>query len=141
MALVIGNVYDGKIVNVANFGVFVDIDGTTGLVHISEVSNKYVKNIKEYLNDVKEVKVKVLSIDGNGKISLSIKQADEANSINKVNYKKEYRDRDNNKFQKNPKMKFEDILSKYLKDSEERMQDFRRSQDSKQRGYSRRNFG
>lgn len=140
MALVIGNVYDGKIVNVANFGVFVEINGETGLVHISEVSNKYVKDIREYLKDKKEVKVKVLSIDNSGKISLSIKQAEEVGNV-KLNYRKDYKDNENNKYQKNSKMKFEDILSKYLKDSEERMQDFKRNQDSKQRGYGRRNFG
>ena len=43
--------------------------------------------------------------------------------------------------QKSNASNFEDILSKYLKDSEERMQDFRKNQDSKQRGYNKRNFG
>lgn len=141
MALVIGNIYDGKIVNVANFGVFVEINGETGLVHISEVSNKYVKDIREHLKDKKEVRVKVLSIDDSGKISLSIKQAEDTQQRTRLNYRKDYKENDNNKYQKNSKMKFEDILSKYLKDSEERMQDFKRSQDSKQRGYGRRNFG
>lgn len=137
MALLVGNIYDGKIVNVTNFGVFVDVNGETGLVHISEVSNKYVKDIKEYLKDKTEVKVKVLSIDDSGKISLSMRQVEDKGNDNyrKVNYKK---DIDGNK---DSKLKFEDILSKYLKDSEERMQDFRKNQDSKQRGYSKKNFG
>lgn len=137
MALVIGNIYDGKIVNVTNFGVFVDINGETGLVHISEVSNKYVKDIREYLKDKKDVKVKVLSVDDSGKISLSIRQVEDKGQMGykKSSYKK---DLDSSK---NSKLKFEDILSKYLKDSEERMQDFRKNQDSKQRGYGRKNFG
>lgn len=137
MALVIGNIYDGKIVNVTNFGVFVDINGETGLVHISEVSNKYVKDIREYLKDKKDVKVKVLSVDDFGKISLSIRQAEDKGQIGyrKSSYKKDFDS------SKNSKLKFEDILSKYLKDSEERMQDFKKNQDSKQRGYGRKNFG
>ena len=140
MALVIGSIYDGKIVNVTNFGAFVDVNGEIGLVHISEVSNKYIKDIKEYLKDKKDVKVKVLSLDGNGKMSLSIKQAEDKfeNNNKRSNDKKE---NDNVRSSKNNKLNFEDILSKYLKDSEERMQDFRKNQDSKQRGYGKRNFG
>ena len=140
MALVIGSIYDGKIVNVTNFGAFVDVNGEIGLVHISEVSNKYIKDIKEYLKDKKDVKVKVLSVDGNGKMSLSIKQAEDKfeNNNNRSDDKKQ---NDNVRSSKNNKLNFEDILSKYLKDSEERMQDFRKNQDSKQRGYGKRNFG
>lgn len=140
MALVIGSIYDGKIVNVTNFGAFVDVNGEIGLVHISEVSNNYIKDIKEYLKDKKDVKVKVLSVDGNGKMSLSIKQAEDKfeNNNKRSNDKKE---NDNVRSSKNNKLNFEDILSKYLKDSEERMQDFRKNQDSKQRGYGKRNFG
>ena len=140
MALVIGSIYDGKIVNVTNFGAFVDVNGEIGLVHISEVSNKYIKDIKEYLKDKKDVKVKVLSVDGNGKMSLSIKQAeDKFENNNKLSNDKT--ENDNVWYSKNNKLNFEDILSKYLKDSEERMQDFRKNQDSKQRGYGKRNFG
>ena len=140
MALVIGSIYDGKIVNVTNFGAFVDVNGEIGLVHISEVSNKYIKDIKEYLKDKKDVKVKVLSVDGNGKMSLSIKQSEDKfeNNNKRSNDKKE---NDNVRSSKNNKLNFEDILSKYLKDSEERVQDFRKNQDSKQRGYGKRNFG
>ncbi|EIA22199.1 Putative ribosomal protein, partial [Candidatus Arthromitus sp. SFB-3] len=57
MALVIGNIYEGKVVNITNFGAFVDINGETGLVHISEVSNKYIKDIRDYLKDKLDVRV------------------------------------------------------------------------------------
>lgn len=140
MALVIGNIYEGKVVNITNFGAFVDINGETGLVHISEVSNRYVKDIKEYLKDRLDVKVKVLSIDNSGKISLSLKQA-ECNSSNVSNNNYRRNNDKMNTIPKNNASNFEDILSKYLKDSEERMQDFRKNQDSKQRGYNKRNFG
>lgn len=141
MALVIGNIYEGKVVNITNFGAFVDINGEIGLVHISEVSNKYIKDIKEYLKDRVDVKVKVLSIDNSGKISLSLKQAeDNIQNISNNNQRKN-NERFGNSNQKSSASNFEDILSKYLKDSEERMQDFKRNQDSKQRGYNKRNFG
>lgn len=141
MALVIGNIYEGKIVNVTNFGAFVEVNGETGLVHISEISNKYVKDIKDYLKDKVDVKVKVLSVDGSGKISLSIKKAEEGFSKNKREDFRKSSPQYRGSFNRNSSNNFEDILSKYLKDSEERMQDFRKNQDSKQRGYSKRNFG
>lgn len=127
MVLVVGNIYEGRIVNVTNFGAFVEIGKDTGLVHISEISNEYIKDIKEHLKDKKTTKVKVLSIDSSGRISLSIKQAEENN-------------KSANNISRNNKVNFEDILSKYLKDSEERMHDFKKSQEFKCRS-SKRNFG
>ena len=134
MSLIIGNIYEGKIVNITNFGVFIDIEGKVGLVHISEVSNDYIKDIREYLKDIKEVKVKVLSIDGEGRISLSLRQAinKDLNSSKKSVFKNSREDNSPN---------FEDILSKYLKDSEEKIQYLRKNHDSGQRGYGKRNFG
>ena len=76
MELKIGDIVEGKITTITSFGVFVDIgDGKSGMVHISEVAKNYVNDIKEHVkvNDV--VKVKVLNIAEDGKISLSIKRA------------------------------------------------------------------
>ena len=76
MELKIGDILEGKITTITSFGVFVDIgDGKSGMVHISEVARNYVSDIKEHVkvNDV--VKVKVLNIGEDGKISLSIKRA------------------------------------------------------------------
>ncbi|HEY5576048.1 MAG TPA: S1 RNA-binding domain-containing protein, partial [Clostridiaceae bacterium] len=75
MTLEAGSIIEGTVVNITNFGAFVEIDGKTGLVHISEVSDTYVKNIRDHLKEKDKVRVKVISIDENGKISLSIKQA------------------------------------------------------------------
>ena len=75
MTLMAGNILEGTVVNITNFGAFVEIEGKTGLVHISEVADSFVKDIREHLNEQDKVKVKVISIDDNGKISLSIKQA------------------------------------------------------------------
>ena len=75
MTLAAGNILEGTVVNITNFGAFVEVEGKTGLVHISEVADSFVKDIRQHLNEQDKVKVKVLSIDDNGKISLSIKQA------------------------------------------------------------------
>ena len=76
MVLEVGQIVEGKITGITNFGVFVDIgEEKSGLVHISEVANSYVNDINEFVkvNDV--VKMKVLNIGEDGKVSLSIKRA------------------------------------------------------------------
>ena len=76
MQLEVGSIVEGKITGITNFGAFVQLDDNkTGLIHISEVALNYVKDIKEHLKVNEVVKVKVLTIDETGKISLSIKKA------------------------------------------------------------------
>ncbi|MBD3246853.1 MAG: polyribonucleotide nucleotidyltransferase [Candidatus Omnitrophica bacterium] len=71
-----GEIYEGKVVRLSNFGAFCEIlPGKTGLVHISEVSDDYVKDIREVLKEGDAVKVKVINIDQQGRINLSIKKA------------------------------------------------------------------
>lgn len=78
-----GNIVKGTVVRLEEFGAFVDVplaEGSdrivTGLVHVSEVSSEYVENIYAYLTDGQEVEVKVLALKDDGKVDLSIKQAD-----------------------------------------------------------------
>ena len=72
----IGDIVEGKVVSIMPFGAFIEWDkNESGLVHISEVSNNYVKDINDHLKKGQLVKAKVIKIDDNGKISLSIKQA------------------------------------------------------------------
>jgi len=76
MELKIGDIVEGKITTITSFGVFVDIgDGKSGMVHISEVAKNYVNDINEHVKTNEIVKVKVLNIGDDGKISLSIKRA------------------------------------------------------------------
>ncbi len=78
MALEVGQIVEGKVSGITGFGAFVDLPGgLTGLVHISEVARNYVKDINEHLTLNQTVKVKVLTLDEKGKISLSIKKAQE----------------------------------------------------------------
>ena len=72
-----GNVVIGKVVRLHDFGAFVEIEeGTTGLVHISEVHRDFVENIHAYLTEAQMVTVKVVAIKEDGRIDLSIKRAD-----------------------------------------------------------------
>jgi len=76
MQLEVGAIVEGKVSGITKFGVFVDLEGgKTGLVHISEVAQTYVNEIRDFVTDGQVVKVKVLSIGQDGKISLSIKRA------------------------------------------------------------------
>ena len=74
MELTVGAVLEGKVKTITNFGAFVALpENKTGMVHISEVSNTYVSDIREHLSEGQDVKVMVIAIDGN-KINLSIKR-------------------------------------------------------------------
>ena len=76
MQLTIGQIVEGKITGITNFGVFADLgEGKTGMVHISEVARTYVNDIKEFVKTGDVVKMKVLNIGEDGKVSLSIKRA------------------------------------------------------------------
>ena len=74
MALTVGAILEGKIKTITNFGAFVALpDNKTGMVHISEVANTYVSDIRQHLSEGQDVKVMVIGLDG-GKINLSIKR-------------------------------------------------------------------
>ena len=74
MELTVGAVLDGKVKSITNFGAFISLpEDKTGLVHISEVANTYVSDIREHLTEGQDVKVVVLSAE-NGKVNLSIKR-------------------------------------------------------------------
>lgn len=114
MAIEVGSILEGKVTGITNFGAFVELDGgETGLVHISEVADTYVKDVKDFLEMDQMVKVKVISVK-DGKIGLSIKE------LAKQNSRSQYL-----------KASFEDRLSKFLKDSEERQGDLKRKIDKR----------
>ena len=74
MELTVGTVLEGKIKSITNFGAFVALpDNKTGMVHISEVANAYVSDIRQHLTEGQDVKVVVIANEG-GKINLSIKR-------------------------------------------------------------------
>lgn len=120
MSVEVGSKLRGKVTRITNFGAFVELpDGSTGLVHISEVANKFVKDINEHLSVGDEVDVKVLNVEDDGKIGLSIKKADE-------------------KFEKQVQKKrsesFESKMNKFLKDSEDRLASLKKHTESRRGG-------
>ena len=75
MAIEVGNVFEGRVTGVKPFGAFVALpEGRVGMVHISEVSNEFVQDIAAVLHDGDIVKVQVINIAPDGKIALSIKR-------------------------------------------------------------------
>ncbi len=79
MELKVGAVLEGKVKTITNFGAFVTLpENRTGMVHISEVANCYVSDIRQHLTEGQSVKVKVMKIDEGGKVALSVKKAEEA---------------------------------------------------------------
>ena len=74
MELTVGAILEGKVKSITNFGAFVALpENKTGMVHISEVANTYVSDIRQHLTEGQDVKVMVIALDG-GKINLSIKR-------------------------------------------------------------------
>lgn len=155
MQLDVGKIYEGKVTGITKFGAFVELEpGTTGMVHISEVANTFVNEIKDHLTEGQAVKVKVLTVGDDGKISLSIKKAVD-NPPPRKDFKRNNNggnggnsggrrfDRENAKPQQEkapltPEAAFEDMLNKFKQSSDERMGDLKKVLDNKRRSPSRR---
>lgn len=140
MQLEIGKIYDGKVKGITQYGAFVDIEGGgTGMVHISEIANTFVSEIREHLTENQDVKVKVIGINEAGKVSLSIKKAVEnpqpQQQKNRPPRQRDDRPRQNvwepKKQTPMSELSFEDMISRFKQNSEERMCDLKRSTDRK----------
>lgn len=74
----VGKIYNGKVVNLVDFGAFVNfMGGKDGLVHVSEIRNERTEKVSDVLSEGQEVKVKVLEIDARGKVRLSMRVVDQ----------------------------------------------------------------
>ena len=120
MSIEVGSKLQGKVTGITNFGAFVEIEkGKTGLVHISEVADSYVKDINDHLSVGEEIEVKVINVEKDGKIGLSIKKAKER------------------KPQRNPRERtenFEAKMNRFLKDSEDRLASLKKHTESRRGG-------
>ncbi len=141
--LEIGAIVEGKITGLTAFGAFVSLpDGKSGMVHISEVSNTFVKDIKDFLKEGQEVKVKIVSVSDEGKISLSIKKATDTRNEEKPRFnnrqnRSSERPRTNvwqgqQKQQPKEAMSFEEMMAQFKAVSDEKMSDLKRSTESRQ---------
>jgi S1 RNA binding domain protein len=139
MSIEVGSTHEGKVTGITEFGAFIELTtGETGLVHISEIADTYVKDIKDHLKIDQVVNVRVINIEKNGKIGLSLKA-----------YKKES-EGPAKQVRKSPKpggerttgrppqrevsQSFDDKLNIFLRDSEERLSNLKKSTDSKRGG-------
>ena len=165
MEFAVGAILEGKVTGITKFGAFVALPGgKSGLVHISNISDSYVSDINEFLTVGQEVKVKVLNIDQNDRINLSIKHVQSSSSprlprsggrSSAPQERRERKERDERGSRSgsrsgsrdtrgkrgNPRsaskepLTFEDKLKQYMAESESRLSEISRYND---RGRSRR---
>ncbi|EJL23445.1 S1 RNA-binding domain-containing protein [Brevibacillus sp. BC25] len=122
MEIEVGSILEGKVTGITKFGAFVQLPGdVTGLVHISEIADVYVRDIHQFLKIGDTVKVKVLSLR-EGKIGLSIKK-----TMEKERPPRHQRGRSEG---------FEEKLNRFLKESEDRQSSLKKSVEKKGRGRS-----
>ncbi len=151
MQLEVGKIYDGKVTGVTKFGAFVEVEkGVTGMVHISEVASTFVKEISDFITQGQEVKVKVMSIAEDGKIAMSIKRAEapaparnnnrnqgKGNSSKPANRPAFEPPQEFATYQEGNKS-FEDMLSKFMQKSDEKISDLKKATDNRRGSYQKR---
>ena len=133
MQFEVGSIIEGKVTGIKKFGAFVELPGgTTGMVHISEVSNEYINELSDHLQEGQTVKVKVLSISPEGKVALSIKKA-EPPAPRKP---REYTPKTWQPKSVTPaaELGFEDMMARFKQQSEEKIADIKRSTEARRGG-------
>ena len=121
MSIEVGSKVKGKVTGITNFGAFVELENkSTGLVHISEVADSYVKDINEHLTVGDEITVKVINVEKDGKIGLSIKKAKDK-PVRQVSSRERMES-------------FESKMNRFLKDSEDRLASLKKHTESRRGG-------
>jgi S1 RNA binding domain protein len=140
MQLEVGTILEGKVTGITKFGAFVELPGgKTGMVHISEVAPTFVKEIRDFVTENQTVKVKVMSISEDGKVSLSIKKAMAPVPHSNVPIPRATRP-GNYEWQANKRndaTNFEDMMSKFKQTSDEKMSDLKKCMESKRGGFTK----
>ncbi|MBO5873049.1 MAG: S1 RNA-binding domain-containing protein [Clostridia bacterium] len=150
MQLTVGEIVEGKITAVKDYGVFVDLgEGKSGMVHISEIAQSYVSDIREFVKEGDLVKLRIMNIADDGKISLSIKRAMEQKEAPRPERreKRTYTPKapavvDSSYVwtaKKSDSDSFEDMMSKFKATSDEKFSDLKRKNPDAKR--SRRSGG
>ncbi len=132
MAAVSTTTVKGKITKITSFGAFVAIEGGgSGMIHISEVSSEYVKDIKDYLTEGQEVEALVMSTDSNGRLNLSLRRLAPKNDFSvpppEINMSPR---RENDSF--------ENMMHRFKTISDDKLVDLKRGYESKRGGGKRR---
>ncbi|MCL1858825.1 MAG: S1 RNA-binding domain-containing protein [Oscillospiraceae bacterium] len=139
-----GEIIEVKVTGITKYGVFVSINkgetagisGMSGMIHISEISSGFIKDINEILEVNQIIKAVVIGVNDNGKLALSIKQLENINNNNNIKsvHEESKKAGDNN----NDNLKsFEDMINKFKRESDEKISDLK-FLEQKRSGYSRR---
>lgn len=138
MQLEAGSIVEGRVTGITKFGAFVELPGgKTGMVHISEISSTYVREISDHLTENQTVKVKILSISDEGKISLSIKKCIDAPAAQDTQVQRrppprhEHRGWQPKRSVSPENMTFEDMMNKFKQTSEDKMSDLKRGNEAR----------
>ncbi|OUM95532.1 MAG: RNA-binding protein S1 [Thermobacillus sp. ZCTH02-B1] len=136
MAIEVGAKLEGRVTGITRFGAFIDLaDGVTGLVHISEIADHYVRDVNDYLKIDDIVTVKVIRVDKDGKIALSIRQAVDRPAGRVPSQRGDRRPGGRGGVgPASGKLSFEEKISRFLRDSEERIASLRRNAEGKRGG-------
>ena len=159
MTIEVGTITEGVVSGITSFGAFVNLPGNVvGLVHISEVADAYVRDVKDYLKEQDKVLVKVINVDPKGKIGLSIKQvkaqapsqapAPDPATVRRAAPPAKPASAPAGAKPSGPPPRaagfvsprgtgpdsFEDKLSKFIKESDQKLSEYRRSTDAKRGG-------
>ena len=143
MELQVGSILEGKVTTITKFGAFVALPGgKSGLVHISEVAAAFVSDVHDFLTEGQEVQVKILSISPEGKINLSVKQAQTAPQEDKPRTAYRTQPTAQRGVQRNTvaqavtsaaptEQTFEDKLKQFMTMSDSKMSELNRNRDGK----------
>lgn len=124
MQFEVGKTVKGLVTKITSFGAFVSLEGgKSGMVHISEVSTEYVRDITAFLKEGQQIEAIIITIDDNKKIGLSIKKL--------LERKRAMRQPDEYVPLSNQSHGFEDLLTRFKSNSDERISDINRGLDSK----------
>ncbi len=150
MELAVGTIISGKVTTITKFGAFVALpEGKSGLVHISEVANTYVNDVHDFLTEGQEVQVKLLAVTPDGKLNLSVKQA----QPRQVREPRETQERHHTAYRPGPQRSrdgrtmhrpleaalppqepsFEDKLKQFMSASDSKMSELNRNREGKRR--------
>lgn len=122
MELTVGAVLEGKVKSITKFGAFIALpENRTGMVHISEIANTYVSDIRAHLTEGQTVRVKVIGIDEAGKISLSIKRAQEQQRPARTQQAPQQRQTSQPRQQRSEPLTFEEKLKQFMSDSDSKI--------------------
>lgn len=134
MELAVGTIVSGRVTTITKFGAFVALEGgKSGLVHISEVANRFVSDVHDFLESGQEVQVKILSISPEGRINLSVKQA----QTRPIRESRPTTPPPSVQAPPVTEPSFEDKLKQFLSASDSKMSELNRNRDNK-RGSRRR---